>query len=83
MSRYYKAPKGFTKVTEVKDPHIDDGAVVYIEPPYLREDESPRKYCVCELPSGNHYLIADNKRMLNQGEGYIYSIWQIAYYKNF
>ena len=79
--KYYKAPRGFNKVADEPHPHIEDGAIVYIEPPYVAEDESPRRMVVMEMSKG-YYLIADNKRMYNKGEGYIFSLGQIAYYKN-
>ena len=80
--REYKAPKGFTKVVDGERPVIDEGAPVYISPYYVAEGESPKKYLVMEVGSGS-VLLADNKRMLNKGEGYLYSIWNIEYYKNF
>lgn len=80
--REYKAPRGYTKVVDGEYPQIDDGASVYITPMYVREDESPKKWFVCELSKG-FCLIADNKKELNNNEGRIYSIWSIAYYKNF
>ena len=77
----YKAPKGFTRLEDEPNARIEDGAVVYLEPAYVAEDESPKKIVVMEL-SSNNYLLADNKRMYNNGEGYIYSKWSIAYFKN-
>lgn len=79
--REYKAPKGYTKVGN-EYPQIDEGASVYITPSYVREDEKPKKWFVCELSKG-YCLVADNKKDLNEGRGHIYSMWNIAYYKNF
>ena len=78
----YKAPKGYTKVDGHTYPQIDEEAPIYIEPMYVREDESPKKWFVCELSKG-FCLVADNKRDLKEARGHIYSIWSIAYYKNF
>lgn len=77
----YKAPKGFTRLEDEPNAYIEDGAIVYLEPAYVGEDESPRRIVVMELTS-NNYLLADNKRMYNKGEGYIFSKWSIAYFKN-
>lgn len=78
----YKAPKGFTKLEESNyNAEIYDGATVYLNPMYVREDESPRKIVVMET-SGGTFLLADNKRMYNKGEGYLYGRYSIAYYKN-
>ena len=80
--KYYKAPSGFKKVADEPHPHIEDGAIVYLDPMYVAEDESPRRIVVMETPSGGTYLLADNKRMYNKGEGYLYGSYSIAYYKN-
>lgn len=77
----YKAPRGFKKVSDEKHPHIEDGAIVYLEPSYVGDDESPRRIVVMETNSGT-FLLADNKRMYNKGEGYLYGSYSIAYYKN-
>ena len=74
-----KPPKGYIKVGN-DYPNIEDGAPVIMNHNYVREGESPRKYFVMEASKGIA-LIADNKRMLNNGEGYLYSIWSIDYYK--
>lgn len=76
-----KVPKGYTAVSD-DYPQIDEGAPVYINPNYVREGESRRKYFVCELHRGNA-LIADNKKDLSECRGHIYSIWGIDCYKNF
>lgn len=78
----YKVPKGFNKVADESHPNIEDGAIVYLDSMYVGEDESPRRIVVMETPSGGTYLLADNKRMYNNGEGYLYGIYSIAYYKN-
>lgn len=78
----YKVPSGFKRVADEANPHIEDGAIVYLEPRYVAEDESPRRIVVMETPSGGTYLLADNKRMYNKGEGYLYGAYSIAYYKN-
>ena len=77
--KYYKVPSGFKKVED--DSVIYDGATVYLTPAYAAEDESPRRIVVMETCSGT-YLLADNKRMYNKGEGYLYGKYSIAYYKN-
>jgi len=78
-----KAPKGYTKTDWGNTYHkIDDGASVYLNPMYVRDGESPKRYFVTELSKG-FCLVADNKRMLANGEGYIYSIYDIDYFKNF
>lgn len=77
----YKAPRGFNKVADESHPIIMDGATVYLDPMYVGEDESPRRIVVMETCSGT-YLLADNKRMYNKGEGYLYGSYSIAYYKN-
>lgn len=76
----YKTPRGFNKVED--DSVIYDGAVVYLNPAYVAEDESPRRIVVMETPSGGTYLLANNKRDYNKGEGYLYGKYSIAYYKN-
>ena len=80
--KYYKAPKGFTRLQDEPNAYIEDGAIVYLEPMYVAEDESPRRIVVMETPSGGTYLLADNKRMYNKGEGYLYGKYSIAYFKN-
>lgn len=77
----YKAPKGFTRLEDEPNATIYDGATVYLEPAYVGEDESPRRIVVMEA-SGGTFLLADNKRMYNKGEGYLYGRWSIAYFKN-
>lgn len=79
--KFYKEPKGFEKTEEVGFDGIEEGAVVYMNPYYVGEDESPKKYFVMECSKG-FALIADNKKMYERGEGYIYSIYDIDYYKN-
>lgn len=54
---------------------------MYLNPYYYGENEQLKKYFVMECSSGTA-LIASNKRMLNNGEGHLYSIYDIAYYKN-
>ena len=78
----YKVPRGFTRLQDEPNAVIEDGAIVYLDPAYVREDESPKKYVVMETPSGGTFLLADNKRMYNNAEGYLYSKWSIAYFKN-
>ena len=76
-----KAPRGFNKVADEPHPNIENGAIVYLEPAYVGADESPRRIVVMETCNGT-YLLADNKRMYNKGEGYLYGRYSIAYYKN-
>lgn len=76
-----KIPKGYTKRTSGGNSHIEDGASVYINPSYIGKDESPKKYFVCELSDG-FALIANTKKELNNGEGRIYGLYSIDYYKN-
>lgn len=80
--KVYKAPKGFTALAN--DPHaaIEDGAIVYLEPMYVAEDESPRRIVVMKTPSGSAFLLASDKRMYKKGEGYLYGRYSIAYFKN-
>lgn len=78
----YKAPKGFTRVADEPHALIEEGAIVYLEPAYVAENESPRRIVVMETPSGGTYLLADNKRMYNKGEGYLFGKYSIAYFKN-
>lgn len=78
--KYYRVPSGFKKVED--DSVIYDGATVYLNPAYVAEDESPRRIVVMETPRGGTYLLADNKKMYNKGEGYLYGKYSIAYYKN-
>ena len=77
----YKAPKGFINTAVEGWDHIEDEAIVYIDPNYVAEDESPRKYFVSHLTRG-FCLIADTKKELRDGVGNIYSIYDVAYYKN-
>ncbi len=78
----YKVPSGFTELNDNNyDAPIYDGATVYLNPAYVREDESPRRIVVMETTSGT-FLLADNKRMYNKGEGYLYGRYSIAYFKN-
>ena len=77
----YKAPKGFTRLEDEPNALIYDGATVYLEPAYVGEDESPRRIVVMEI-NNNTFLLADNKRMYNKGEGYLYGRYSIAYFKN-
>lgn len=78
----YKKPSGFTKLEDEPNAEIYDGAIVYLEPMYVGENESPRRIVVMETPSGGTYLLADNKKMYNKGEGYLYGRYSIAYFKN-
>ena len=78
----YKAPKGFTRLEDEPNAYIEDGAIVYLNPMYVAEDESPRRIVVMEMPSSGTFLLADNKRMYNKGEGYLFGRYSIAYFKN-
>lgn len=80
MAKYYKKPSGAKSVEENGISEITEGTIVWLEPEYVREDESPRKIVVLEWDST--YLLADNKRMYNNGEGYLYGKYSIKYYKN-
>lgn len=79
--KFYKAPRGFRKLDDEPNAIIEGGATVYLNPMYVGEDESPKKIVVMET-SGGTFLLADNKRMYNNGEGYLYSRYSIAYFKN-
>ena len=79
--KFYKAPRGFRKLDNEPNAIIEDGATVYLNPMYVGEDESPKKIVVMET-SGGTFLLADNKRMYSNGEGYLYSRCSIAYFKN-
>lgn len=81
MARFYKRPKGYVSTEEFGWAAIEEGAAVYLNPYYYGENEQLKKYFVMECSSGTA-LIASNKRMLNNGEGHLYSIYDIAYYKN-
>lgn len=74
--------KGFKEVHSGEYPQIEDGAKVYMNKYYVAEGESRLKYFICELSKG-YALIADNKRDLRNGEGHIYSIWDIDSYQVF
>ena len=76
----YRIPRGYTRVENDDYSAIEEGAAVYINPWYVREGESPRRYFICELSKG-YALLADNKKMLNNHEGYIYS-YVIEAYRN-
>lgn len=80
--KHYKTPRGFTALDDDPHAHIEDGAIVYLHPMYVAEDKSPRRYVVMECPSGGTFLLADDKRMYNKGEGYLYGRYSIAYFKN-
>ena len=80
MAKYYKKPSGAKSVEENGISEITEGTIVWLEPAYVREDESPRRIVVLEWNST--YLLADNKRMYNNGEGYLYGKYAIRYYKN-
>lgn len=77
----YKAPRGFKKLEDEPNAVIYDGATVYLDPMYVGEDESPKRIVVMETAGGT-FLLADNKKMYNNGEGYLYGRYSIAYFKN-
>ena len=79
--KFYKVPRGYASTEEVGFDEIEEGAIVYMNPYYVAEDENPKKYFVMELSKG-FALIADTKKMCERGEGHIYSIYDIDYYKN-
>lgn len=81
MAKFYKAPKGFRSTEEYGFDNIEEGMAVYLDPHYVREDESPRRYVVMNL--GKTVLLADNKKMYNNGEGYFYSLYSVNWYKPF
>ena len=62
-------------------PVIEEGAKVYVNPNYVREGENCMKYFIVELSKG-YALLADNKRDLNAGKGYIFSVWDIDRYED-
>lgn len=82
MAKYYKRPSGCIATEEVGHDAIEEGMIVYLNPCYVAEDASPRRYVTALLGDG-HVLLADDKRMFNRGEGYIYGLYSIAYYKPF
>lgn len=71
-----------TKVTSGNYPEIEAGAKVKLNPYYVEEGKSQTRYFVMELSKG-FCLLADNKRMYERGEGYIYSVWDILEYQTF